>query len=198
MGIEEVRARLDRDVRSLVGQRLVAVAYYEVDYSSDQPSWERDPEFDSLDFGLELRFEGGGTCWVSWGDVFYTYALKIEANNTWEDRGRMREWDSSRSSRWRSLLGLTIADAKVYWDWQQEGRRNPRKWAPQDLQLTFEGGAAVFISSLSIEPGSVPFGHTDTITVFFDPQVARRYEVGPFTRTPHTSPAGVSASGLIG
>ena len=195
VGIEAAREGLERDVRSLVGQRLVGVAYYEVRNDGDLAFWDRQPDFDTLDYGLELRFSSGDRCWVSWGNDFYTYALKVELNTS-EDRGRMRERDASQT-RWSGLLGRRIAIARIYWDWQQVGDDAPR-WGPQDLELTFDGGELVFISSLVIEPGRDPFGQTDTITVFFDADVARRYPVGPFTSTPNMAPAGSSSSGLIG
>jgi hypothetical protein len=190
--IERARLRLDGQVRSLAGQRLSGVAYFEIGYDgSSKPAWNRDPDFDSLDYGLELRFESGDVCWISWGNDFYTYALRIEIN-THEDRGRMRVWEVSETSRWRSLVGQEITGAQIYWDWQQVGS-HPRQWGPQDLELTFQGGAVVFISALEIAPGHDPFGHTNNVTVIFDEHVARRYPVGPFARTPHRTPGGASA-----
>lgn len=186
MEIEEARLKLDGHVRSLIAQRLSSVAYFEIAYDGSERVWNRDPDFDSLDYGLELRFHNGDACWITWGSDFYTYALKIDVN-TQEDRGRMRERDVSHTSRWQSLVGQEIVGTQIYWDWQRVGSDPPR-WGPQDLELTFQGGAVVFVSSLVIEPGHDAFGHTDTVTVIFDERVARRYRVGPFARMPNRAP----------
>jgi hypothetical protein len=186
MEIEQARVRLDGHVRSLIGQRLSSVAYFEIAYDGAARQWDCDPDFDSLDFGVELRFDNGDACWITWGNAFYTYALKIDVN-TEEDRSRMRARDVSQTSRWQSLVGEEIMGAQLYWDWQQAGSE-PRRWGPQDLELRFLGGSVVFISAVVIEPGRDPFGHTDTITVIFDEGVARRYCVGPFAYMPNKAP----------
>lgn len=177
---------LDERVLSLVGRRLTGVRYFELRYDTPQPRWNRDPDFDSLDFGIELDTESGDAYWITWGNEFLTYALAIEIN-TQSDRSRMREWNVSMENRWLGLIGLQITGAQLYWDWQRIGSGELR-WGPQDLRLTFENGATVFASALSIEPEHEPFGHMNNLTVIVDQDVARRYGVGPFAKIPTTSP----------
>jgi len=76
-GIEEARERLDRDVRTLIGQQFAGIANDELRDDGDLPFWDRQPDFDSLDYGLELRFKSGDTCWISCGNEFCTYSLKL-------------------------------------------------------------------------------------------------------------------------
>lgn len=190
-----MRERLDRDVRSLVGRRIVSVSYFEITTADDVPLWDGDPDFDTLDHGLELRFDDGDRCWITWGWKFYSYSLEIEINTS-EDRTRMRERDASET-RWSGLLQRQITGAQIYWAWQ-ESAADGRRWGPQDLELTFDGGQVVFISALEVWSARQALGEADTITVFFDADVARRYPVGPFTSSPNVAPAGSSSSGLIG
>ncbi len=190
-----MREQLDGDVRSLVGRQLAGVSYFELIYEDDLPGWDGDPDFDTLDFGLELRFEDGDGCWISWGWEFYSWSLKLEVNTT-EDRSRMRERDASET-RWSGLLGRTITGGQLYWSWQ-ESAADGRRWGPQDLELTFDDSQVVFISALEVRSARQVFGEADTITVFFDDATARHYQVGPFGSSPNVAPAGSSSGGLIG
>jgi hypothetical protein len=59
----EARAR-----RLLVGLRPMAVRYIEIDYDASGPMFGKEPEFDSLDFGLELVGEDGRVVGLEWSD----------------------------------------------------------------------------------------------------------------------------------
>ena len=59
------------EARKLIGQKLVAVRYYEINYGSEdeqfeQPMWNQNPDFDSLDFGVELLFQDTNSCFLIW------------------------------------------------------------------------------------------------------------------------------------
>lgn len=184
---DSAQAQIRERVRSMVGPRIAGVVYFELGvYSDPGPAWDRDPDFDELDFGLELRLDDGDAYWISWGNAIYAYALSIEVDST-EDRRHMRQWDVSSNSRWQPLIGRAVTRAQIYWDWEQMDS-GPRRWGLQDLELTIEGGRVVYTSALSIEPDREPFGHADSITVVTDEAVARRYAIGPFAQYPYTAP----------
>lgn len=181
-------------VQSLVGRELAGVLYFEIPYLNDDgsipgPFWCESPDFDSLDFGLELITADGDRCWIGWGNQFYTYALDVKLNAN-RDRGLMREIDVSYGSRWEPLLGGTIAQAQVFWDWEAIGN-GPPVWGPQDLAITFASGDIVYISALEIRQDSAPWGHMDNLTVFFGENVARLYPVGPYAPFVRTEPGDI-------
>lgn len=58
------QAEMDR-VAALVGRTVVAVRYLELEYELPEPLWAG-PEFDALDFGLELDLEDSATWSFAW------------------------------------------------------------------------------------------------------------------------------------
>lgn len=166
------RREVDRVVASLVGRTLLAVRYFELDaYATGRPAWDRDPSYDSVDFGVELEVSVEDHYWVHWSSEFYTYALAVDQNAA-DDRSDMRVWDVSHVSRWRDCLGVLITAAELTWDWQSLGA-GPRVWGPQHLMLRFEDQSTVYLSALTLEPGHAPFGHANNVTVFFSVDAAR-------------------------
>jgi hypothetical protein len=162
----------------LVGHRIIGVRYHEVLYTDDrnipliQPEWNRNPDFDSLDHGLEFDLEDGSICHVTWGGEFHQYGVSI-LRRAQQYVGDIRIWDVTNESRWRDLLNLRIVKADVYWSWvQYEG--DPRRIEyPQSLRLAFEGGAEVYLSAFEIRDENFRMGCMDSITVFFDRQAAQ-------------------------
>jgi hypothetical protein len=183
------RAEFEMSVRRLVGLAPRGVRYFEIDYSafgangdshsSDRgdsgPAWSVDPRFDSLDFGLQLLTATGDTVDISWGNEFYPYGVSLNVPLTAGDT--IRVWDVSETSRWSSLLGRRIQEARVFWSWV-EGRDIGRVHYPQDVKLTFDGGREVYISALEIRLDGSFMGMMDHITVFFEESVARQFAVG--------------------
>ena len=180
------RKEHEKRVQELVGSTLAEVLYFEIDYHDEagapltKPLWDWNGRFDSLDFGLELRTGEEDAFWISWGHEFFQYDIEVE-RNTQDDRSRMRMWNVSRESRWQPLLGKKITGVHTYWSWveQTSGQGRERIQFPQDLAVSFETGATVYLSAFEIWQDGSSNGFADNITVFFDEATAKEYGIGP-------------------
>jgi hypothetical protein len=112
----ERRRAYDRAAQSLVGLRLATVRYVEIDYASMEypaPAYDRMPDVDSLDYGLDLAFEGGRVVGFTWGQEFEMYDLELAEGGI--PKGDAAVWDVSETSRWRSFVGSRINRVEVEW-----------------------------------------------------------------------------------
>ena len=165
------------EARKLIGQKLVVVRYYEINYGSEdeqleQPMWNQNPDFDSLDFGVELLFQDTNSCFLIW-DIKLN-CIRFDFGSQ-EVSTNMKMWDVSSSSRWKNYLGQDIQDIQIRWSFVQENMDlETRGCCPESLELVFEIGQ-VFVSALEIFLDGSSFRLTDHLTVFFDEQIANQF-----------------------
>ena len=191
-------AEFEKRVEELVGQEIIRVRYHEIDYrdADDQPlaepQWNWCPDLDSLDHGLDLTAADGAVFHVTWGAEFTQYGVTVQTDPL-RDVTAVRVWDVTSGSRWAPLVGRRIVTADVFWEstryrtLQDDGTMS--EWSdpvsyPQDLRLTFEGGAHVYLSAFEIREGDFRAAMTDHISVFFDDAAAEEYGIGPFASNP--------------
>jgi hypothetical protein len=174
------KCEYESQVQLLIGHRIADVRYHEIAYTDKsgatlaEPAWNRNPAFDSLDHGLDLHFDDGSMCHVTWGTEFEQYGLSVRRTPQ-QYVGAIQVWTVTHESRWQSLLGRRISAVDVYWSGvQYEGEA---KWAeyPQSLRLTFESGAQVYISALEVRDDGFRMGCADHVTIFFEGAVAEEY-----------------------
>ena len=178
-------SEFERRVEALAGGRVVRVRYHEIDYLNDDgrplavPAWNGSPDFDSLDYGLDLTMDDGAVFHVTWGTEFAQYGVTVQTEPL-HDVSAVRAWDVSASSRWATLVGKRITSADVFWSWFELADGSQRTEYPQDLRLTFEDGSHVYLSACEVREGGFRTGMADHITVFFGNEVAESHQVGPF------------------
>ncbi|HKP38759.1 MAG TPA: hypothetical protein VJT71_18020 [Pyrinomonadaceae bacterium] len=174
----------ESQVQLLVGRRIAEVRYHELAYvgesgaSATELAWNRNPAFDSLDYGLDLEFEGGSMCHVTWGAEFEPYGLSLRRTPPQYD-GTIRLCTVTHESRWQTLIDQPIAAADIYWGWIQEEGDSKQREYPQSLRLTFESGAQIYVSALEIRDDGFRMGLMDHVTIFFDGALAEEYGAWP-------------------
>jgi len=169
------RNEFESNLQSLVGERIKAIQYYEVEYENGEVLWNYDPRFDSLDYGLDLVMESGLTKGIIWGSEFCQYGISMVSQSLSLELRGGRKIDVSNTSRWKDIIGREIENVKIIWSWEKEvGLFKKKIYYPQDLILTFSGEKSVFISAMEIREGS-HFGMADNITVFFNKNDAEKF-----------------------
>ena len=109
-----LRQDFEQQTKKLIGHSITHVDYLEIDYTDKsgnpvkKPNWNRDKQFDSLDYGLDLITESGDVFWISWGCEFTCYGISIILNPIDNHKKNMRIWDVSYNSGWRSFIGQKI------------------------------------------------------------------------------------------
>jgi hypothetical protein len=111
------RSEYDALAQSVLGLRLAAVRYFEIDYSfgegDPEPAYDRVPGVDTLDYGADLEFEGGRILGFTWGQEFEMYDLELDEGGI--PKGDAAVWDVSKTSRWRSFVGNDVRRVDVEW-----------------------------------------------------------------------------------
>ncbi len=125
--------------RSLVGQRIVQVAYVDIDYRgwdlgyrdqssrraiTDPAEW-REPTWDAgsfhhLDFGVELTTDRGETWGITWDSPIPVDEESIRLQRTpVSDGGAV--WDVTEWEPWRSCLSAPVSDIALrYHRWSDD------------------------------------------------------------------------------
>ncbi len=178
------KSEYESEILLLIGRRIADVRYHELVYRDPsgaplaEPAWNQNAAFDSLDYGLDLEFDDGSMCHVTWGAEFQPYGLSIRRTAP-QYLEPIRVWKVTHESRWQPWLGERIAAVDVYWSWvQYEGDPKHAEY-PQSLRLTFESGAQVYLSAFEIRDNGFRMGCMDHVTLFFDGVVAEEYGAWP-------------------
>lgn len=188
----EVQARR-RDAERLVGLRLTAVRYCEIDYARlDRPdghegprlvtgeaAWQ-EPSFrfefgDVADYGVELEVTADRVFTVSWespgmqGEGLWLLEVPVIGHAVVPEASTAI-WDVSRAGRWDRFTGEEIADVRLHY----------RPWGPDDgywcpritmtiggLDIEFLGGQA---ESAKLRPSA------DSVAVLFPPAALPEWE----------------------
>lgn len=171
------REEFESIAASLIGETIVSVSYFEIAYENNNQMWSYDPEYDSLDYGLDLVMKSGKTKGIIWGSEFCQYGVSINSASLSTQLKGVRKLDVSKNSRWQNLIGEEILTAKVVWSWVKEsGLFKPKVYYPQDLELSFSDNRKVYVSALDIQKKK-PTPMSDNLVVFFDRDEARKYGV---------------------
>jgi hypothetical protein len=172
-------APLRSPAAALVGRRLVAVRYFEyLDEWEDGPQWPGE-DFDSLDYGLELRHDGGGTCSFVWnqrGPVEEVEAVDGPLIPGVLRPDRTRVDDVTHESGWPAFVGREITATEAVrehvWD-------PPRMDEPCVVTYVLGFGAdehVVITLGRRADDGRWQYTH-DKVAVFFSLATARRHDV---------------------
>lgn len=166
MGIAEV-ANQERIASALVGHCLTGVAYFSLNIGSWQPNWDG-PGGDSVDFGVELDFDGHNILSVGWiSPTEDTEGLQAtqESPAGWGGLNASR-LEVGDSSRWLSALGTRVSAVRVDW----------RPWLPDlsqfflvGVHLSFAHGQKVTLALAEITPdGKLVRSATNVAVIFED------------------------------
>jgi hypothetical protein len=171
------REEFDSIAESLIGETIVSVSYFEIAYENSKQMWCYDPDYDSLDYGLDLVMESGETKGIIWGSEFCQYGVSINSASLSTQLKGVHKINVSNNSRWQNLIGEKILSSKVVWSWVKEsGLFKPKVYYPQDLELTFSDNKKVYVSALDIQE-KMPTPMSDNLVVFFNREEARKYGV---------------------
>ena len=178
-----LRQDFEQQTKKLIGHSITHVDYLEIDYTDKsgnpvkKPNWNRDKQFDSLDYGLDLITESGDVFWISWGCEFTCYGISIILNPIDNHKKNMRIWDVSYNSGWRSFIGQKITNIRI--DWEQVNTDSNSIEYPQALEITFAANSHIYISVLELMSNGDWLGGIDQITIFY-PSFASRSVLGDF------------------
>jgi hypothetical protein len=175
------RIEYEAEAKRLVGKRLCAVSYFEINYESGKPFYETEGfPGHLLDFGCDLRAEDGSVWGVIWDGEYFQHGVGVLSESLRAHVLAAKSWDVSDDAHWKSHIGKLIVSVNVYWNWVQYEGSN-RRYYPQDLGVEFEGGDVVYFSaSQYCRESDTLQGISDDIAVLFGNRAAERYCVGPY------------------
>jgi len=179
LSFAERKVLFEQRACALVGESIVGVRYFEIDYGV--PGWDRE-QFHSLDFGVEWRMDSGRIFCMVTDSEFYPYGLSLRE---WSCENELHDptvWDVVSDSNWVPLLNRKIRGVRVYWSYFEELEDGSRYYYPQDMEVTYEHDNKIFLSAAEIDPdtGEVWATGTDNMVVIFSDDAARRYCLGPY------------------
>lgn len=193
----ELRER-EQHAAGLVGSRIVAIRYFDIDYRRLQeaaddevvrgsrlvteatewaePTWQW-PDFDAIDYGIELDTSRGETYCAVWQQAGLNEGLAMRQEALRLRRlvsdGAFAIWDVTEESRWTPLLGRRVTAVELSWH-----RPDPSADLCCDaVTLRFDGEALHLTLGDANAQGEL-VGSSDNVAVLSD-DTARRYRVGP-------------------
>lgn len=194
---DELRER-EQHAASLVGSRIVAVRYFEIDYRrlqdaaedevvrgsrfvADGAEWARPtwqwPGFDAIDYGVELDTCDGQTYCAVWEQAGPNEGLAMRQEPLRLRRlasdGAFAIWDVTAKSRWTPFVGRSVTAVELTW-------HRPDQSADlccDTVTLRFDAEALHLTLGDANAEGEL-VGSADNVAVLGD-DTARRYRVGP-------------------
>ncbi len=170
------REEFESKCSALIGERVVRVNYYELEYEGLEELWSEHQDFDSLDHGLDLVMESGSSFGITWGGEFFQYGISLHPlplDGHVVKGARIQ--NVTASSRWLSYIGKPILTVDLQWSWVTISDHPTEKiYYPQDMKLIFEGKKEIVLSALEMRGGKA-LRFMDNITVFFHKGVWERY-----------------------
>ncbi|AWN22490.1 hypothetical protein DKM44_03930 [Deinococcus irradiatisoli] len=167
------RESFEGEAQQLVGLQLKRVRYYEL--QGGWPSWNADPDYDSLDHGLDLVGDDVAYS-ITWDSTFWCYGLRVQSGTLVDFLFGGQFTDVSAESRWSTLLGQRVIQTQLIWELVSDPSVEQPAVYPQDLVLTFEAGDRVYISASQPQGPHEPFfGMTDHVVVLFETALAQHY-----------------------
>jgi hypothetical protein len=164
MGPEEV-AEQERIASSLIGHCLTGVAYFSLNVESWKPIWNG-PAGDSVDFGVDLDFDGHplSVGWIS--PTVDNEGLKVAHDSLlgWRNLDANRV-DVGESSRWSPALGSGLSAVHLEW----------RQWSPSSstsylvgVHLSFADEQKFTLALAEIADGKIIRSATNVAVIFDD------------------------------
>jgi hypothetical protein len=167
----------EKPIKELIGQSILGVNYYEIDYG--EPLWN-ETEYHSLDYGIEITLSDNNSYYFIWGNEFTQYDVKFRKGNIsteFSSENSAKKYTATQNQKWTELIGEKICGIKSFWSYWSLINEKKRNYYPQDIRIEFENGKEVWISAFEIRDGT-NFGMQDHITIFFDKQTAEKYNIG--------------------
>lgn len=174
----EMCSDFEQGVRAIIGERIERVRYF--DFQDIQ--WNYYPDFDAPPMGLELEMVSGRFFYATWDSTFDQFGILLKegrmVGNIIRDAEDWAIIDVTDTSRWAAVLRDTTIEIRTFW-W-------PAIYSPivpGDIELTFASGQRIYVGAREpVNEGKGLLGTLDHVSVIFDDEMARRYEVGPYDR----------------
>lgn len=185
---ESERLEMEARIGQLVGRSIRRVRYFErSSEGSPEPTWSA-PDFDSIDYGIELDFDDGATWSVIWKQsginealLFYRGSL---VGTELRDDAVPRVWDVT--DRWATDGPSTISGFELAW--MRSSMGPGRNWqgeivsGPVDSDLCLQtvvlrgdaGRVAVVTLGQADYPSLIFMPAVDNVAVFFSLEKARK------------------------
>lgn len=161
--------------KSLEGELLSSVEYFEIKYDGYEMPFNLATEFDSLDYGINLFMQSGKVFGFIWGSEFTQYGVSILNSSLQSEVTDCQKVEVSNSANWSGFLGHRIVSSEVVWHWVKEaGLFKPKTYFPQSIVLKFSNDSSIVLSALEISNKS-HWGMADNIIVFFNTETAEKY-----------------------
>ncbi|MFI0792906.1 hypothetical protein ACH4OY_09430 [Micromonospora rubida] len=154
----EVRADFDSRVASLRGRRVLSVGYWDLSSMGPDAEWDFDDWHHAV-MGVQLTTDASPVT-VTWTATFYPYGVEVflQPIDHRVDRAGTQRVGPSTDSRWKSVLGQPVRDARVSWDrfaigpaMRSDGQvvGQPHDVdVPTALRLDFDGGRVWFVAGM--------------------------------------------------
>ncbi|GAA4239630.1 hypothetical protein GCM10022291_34750 [Postechiella marina] len=167
----------ENPIKELIGQSILDVNYYEIDYG--EALWN-EIEYHSLDYGIEITLSDNNSYYFIWGNEFTQYDVKFRKGDIiteFRSENSAKKYSATQNQKWTELIGKKICGIKSFWSYWSLINEKKRNYYPQDIRIEFENGKEIWISAFEIRDGT-NFGMQDHITIFFDKQTAEKYNIG--------------------
>jgi hypothetical protein len=189
----------EQHAAELVGSRIIAVRYFEIDYRrlqeaaedevvrgsrlvTDDAEWSKPTwrwrDFDAIDYGVEMDTSLGETYCAVWEQAGPNEGLALRQEPLRLRRlvsdGAFAIWDVAEKSRWTPLIGRRVTAVELSWH-----RPEPSADLCCDaVTLRFDAEALHLTLGDANAQGEL-VGSADNVAVLSD-ESARRYRVGPY------------------
>jgi len=176
-----IKSKFGEQSRRLLGKHIERVVYVELDIDPNfGNSWNRYPEFDSLNFGVDLYTRQGEVTGFIWGRENECWELTLTNGSITAGLAPgFREIEMTANKRWQEVVGNEIINISIYEDTVEAD--NSTVVSPQDCEITFSGNKSVLISTakLDVDEGRMQY-YADEIVVSFNAEIWRKYKMGPY------------------
>ncbi|THF71865.1 hypothetical protein E7T06_00355 [Deinococcus sp. Arct2-2] len=166
----------DREVRQLEGMRLKQIRYYE--HPGSYPAWRGLSVLDDISYGVDLIGEDRSFC-VTWDNTFIDHGLGIFEGILLDRLHDTLVTNVTQGSRWSSLVGQRILEARVHWYLVTEVQPDDLEKYPQSIELLFEQGDVVLLSAAMPQPGTQSLLEmSENVVVLFGDDTIREHAIG--------------------
>jgi hypothetical protein len=192
------RQEREEHASALVGAHIVSVRYFEIDYARlrdategevqrggrlitagdewSDPSW-RWPDFDAVDFGVELDTADGVTFGLVWQQAGMNEGITMRRESLRPGRlvadGAFAIWDVTERSRWTALMPQRVTAVELFW----HRLEHSGDLCCDGVTIRF-GSEALHLTIGDADGGGRLVGSADNVAVLGE-DAARRYRIGP-------------------
>jgi hypothetical protein len=172
----------------LVGERITAVRYLNIDYlldhfrhgevgprqieadeEWDQPTW-RHPACDTVDFAVELDTRSGRHFTISWERPGTREGLGLRElvafGNAFREDTEVAVWDVTRQSGWPDLVGKVVSEVVMHYErWDDAGAL----WCPWITFKMDRKEVAFLLAEGQADKPDAPEPSANNVAVLFGP-----------------------------